>query len=124
MLPYKRTLKINARALRGNMTDAENALWQKIRRKQLGGVQFYRQKPLGPYIVDFYSAAAHTVIELDGSQHAEPEHRANDQLRDQYLQQLGLRVLRFDNWQVLQEMDSVLQEILCAVNVPDLPNPP
>ncbi len=118
MLPYTRTLKTNARALRSNMTDAENALWQKLRRKQLGGVQFYRQKPLGPYIADFYCAAAHLVIELDGSQHAEPDHRANDQLRDQYLAQLGLRVLRFDNRQVLREMNSVLQVILGAVNPP------
>ena len=118
MLPYRRTLKANARTLRNNMTDAENALWQKLRRKQLGGgLQFYRQKPLGPYIVDFYCAAANLVIELDGSQHAEPDHHANDQLRDQFLAQLGLRVFRFDNRQVLQEMDSVLQKIMAAVNI-------
>jgi len=118
MLPYKRTLKTHARALRSNMTEAEKVLWDKLRRKQLAGIQFYRQKPLGPYIADFYCATAKLVIELDGSQHAEPEHRANDELRDQYLMQLGLRVLRFDNRQVLLEIDGVLQEIRRVINPP------
>ena len=69
MQPYKPTLKPLARNLRGNMTDAEQRLWSKLRRKQILGVQFYRQKPLANYIVDFYCAAANLVIELDGSQH-------------------------------------------------------
>jgi len=66
---YNQTLKENSRALRTNMTDAEQMLWLHLRRKQIQGVQFYRQKPLLTFIVDFYCPAAKLVIELDGSQH-------------------------------------------------------
>ncbi|CAD6878182.1 hypothetical protein [Methylomonas albis] len=111
ILPYDQGLKTNARKLRGDMTDAEQKLWNRLRRKQINGWQFYRQKPLGPYIVDFYCAAAGLVVELDGSQHFEAEHQAADQRRDAYLQNLGLRVLRFDNRQVLLELDAVVEVI-------------
>jgi very-short-patch-repair endonuclease len=71
MEPYRKDLKPLARTLRSRMTDAEQRLWHRIRRKQIRGVQFYRQKPLLAYIVDFYCPAAKLVLELDGSQHAE-----------------------------------------------------
>ena len=93
------------------MTDAEQALWYKVRRKQIQGMQFYRQKPLLSFIVDFYCPAAKLVIELDGSQHFETEHQAEDQARDAALAGIGLKVLRFDNRQVLLEMDAVLAMI-------------
>jgi len=93
------------------MTDAEQLLWRHLRRKQVHNVQFYRQKPMLSYIVDFYCAAAKLVIELDGSQHYEKAHQANDQLRDVALAQLGLKVLRFDNRQVLTETAAVLAVI-------------
>ncbi len=108
---YNRALKQPSRELRKNLTDAEQALWQRIRRKQIRGLQFYRQKPLLSFIVDFYCPAANLVIELDGSQHYEPEHAARDRERDARLAALGLRVLRFDNRQVLREMDAVLDVI-------------
>ncbi len=117
MEPYRKTLKEPARLLRINMTDAEQVLWHRIRRKQIQGVQFYRQKPLLTFIVDFYCPAAKLVIELDGSQHFEAEHQAKDQDRDAALAGLGLRVLRFDNRQVLLETDAVVEEIwrfICA----------
>ena len=69
MLPYNKKLKARSRELRSSMTDAEIALWVKLRRKQLHGLQFYRQKPLGKFIVDFYCPAAQLVIEIDGGQH-------------------------------------------------------
>lgn len=121
MLPYGRQLKQNARELRSHMTDAEQKLWYRLRRKQINGWQFYRQKPLGNYIVDFYSPVAKLVVELDGSQHFEPEHLASDQKRDAYLAGLGLRVLRFDNRQVLLEMDAVLG-VIAKSQIP--PTPP
>lgn len=93
------------------MTDAELKLWSKIRKKQICGVQFYRQKPLLDYIVDFYAPSAELVIEVDGSQHFEPEHKQRDVLRDQRLGELGIRVLRFDNAQVLLELDAVVETI-------------
>jgi very-short-patch-repair endonuclease len=115
MNPYDRKLKPVSRELRKQMTDAEQALWQRVRRKQILGLQFYRQKPLLSFVVDFYCPAAKLVIKLDGSQHHEPEHQARDRERDARLDALGLRVLRFDNRQVLCEMDAVLETIRRAV---------
>ena len=108
MLPYQRNLKPFARQLRSNMTAAEQQLWARLRRKQVCGLQFYRQKPLAGYIVDFYCPAAQLVIELDGSQHLEPQALEYDRLRTLVLEQMGLTVLRFDNRQVLLEMDAVM----------------
>lgn len=108
---YGKTLKEPSRLLRSNMTDAEQVLWRRVRRKQIHGVQFYRQKPLLSYIVDFYCPAAKLVIELDGSQHFEGEHQIKDRLRDEALAGIGLQVLRFDNRQVLLEIDAVLTVI-------------
>jgi len=112
MLNYTPNLKTPSRTLRKNMTAAEQTLWWRIRGKQLLGVQFYRQKPIGPYIVDFYGPAAHLVIEVDGSQHLEDEHLQKDDARDQCLADEGLLVLRFDNFQVLRETDAVVEKIV------------
>jgi len=86
-------------------------MWQKIRNKQIGGVQFYRQKTLLSFIVDFYSPRAKLVIELDGSQHFETEYQVKDQQRDVTLEGAGLKVLRFDDRQVLTETEAVLKVI-------------
>ncbi len=93
------------------MTDAEIALWAKLRRKQLLGLQFYRQKPLGNYIVDFYCASARLVIEVDGGQHYEKEGAAQDAARERYLESLSLEVLRFSNLDVLRNTDGVIAAI-------------
>jgi very-short-patch-repair endonuclease len=111
MEKYSKQLKQSARTLRVGMTDAEQKLWFYLRRKQVRGLQFYRQKPLLNFIVDFYCPAAKLVIELDGSQHAELDHQQKDLRRDNLLKELGLLVLRFDNKQVLMEVDSVLAVI-------------
>lgn len=121
MLEYSHNLKTPARELRKNMTEAEQMLWSRLRRKQLLGVQFYRQKPIGSYIVDFYSPAAGLVIELDGSQHYEPEHACRDAERDACLASQGLLVLRFDNLQVLTETEAVMAEILRACGERQIP---
>ncbi|HQS02364.1 MAG: hypothetical protein B7Y07_08500 [Halothiobacillus sp. 24-54-40] len=111
MDPYNRNLKIYARKLRGQMTDAEQVLWHYIRRKQIAQVQFYRQKPLLNFIVDFYCPAARLVVELDGGQHFEAPAEKKDKARDLALGELGLMVARFDNRQVLLETQAVLVEI-------------
>ena len=111
MLKYNPKLKDNARTLRSGMTDCEQRLWLRLRRKQVLGVQFYRQKPVGDYIVDFYAPKANLVVEVDGSQHLEPAQIDHDRRRTVFLESLGLRVLRFDNRQVLQELDSVMEAI-------------
>ncbi len=111
MFPYSKNLKEPSRALRKDMTDAEQALWSRIRRKQILGIQFYRQKPIGPYIVDFYAPAVGLVIEVDGGQHFETAHAKRDAVRDSILAGQGLKVLRVDNRQALLEMDAVIEEI-------------
>ena len=111
MLIYSKTTKPFARKLRKNQTDAEELFWSRLRRKQILGVTFNRQKPLGRYIVDFYSFAAKLVIELDGSQHFEAEVIAYDLERTKFLESLGLKVIRFDNLQILNELENVLAVI-------------
>ena len=81
MLRYSRHLKGTARRLRSNFTDAEQRIWGRLRRKQILGVQFYRQKPIGNYIVDFYAPVVSLIVEIDGSQHLEPEHANRDARR-------------------------------------------
>jgi len=97
------------------MTDAENKLWSKIRRKQISGIQFYRQKPIGSYIVDFYAPEVKLVIEVDGSQHLDKNGREEDKKRDRDLLVQGLRVLRFDNLKVLKETEAVVEKILAVI---------
>ena len=80
------------------MTDAEQLLWCKLRRKQIYGIQFYRQKPLGSFIVDFYAKDPLFIIEVDGSQHLTPSGIEKDKNRDLYLNSLGFRVLRSTTW--------------------------
>lgn len=93
------------------MTDAEQRLWYRLRRRQIEGVQFYRQKPLARYIVDFYAPAAKLVIEVDGGQHFTAEGRVADAERTAALERMGLRVLRFDDREVLLEIDAVVDAI-------------
>ena len=118
MLSYNGRLKSKARSLRTNPTDAELHLWYRLRRKHILGVQFYRQKPVGNYIADFYAPAAKLVIELDGAQHSEPGQAKYDAHRTRDLEHRGLKVIRFDDRQVLLEMESVLEAIFQAVQNP------
>ena len=117
MLTYEKHLKRFARRLRVNMTGSEQMLWLYLRRRQIAGMQFYRQKPLGPYVVDFYAPTARLVIEVDGSQHFHAEGKQQDEARDAWLRQQGLTVLRFDNLQVLRETRAVLERIVQTVDV-------
>jgi very-short-patch-repair endonuclease len=128
MLRYNAHLKDKARQLRKNLTDSELALWSRLRNKQLLGIQFYRQKPLGRYIVDFFAPRAHLVVEVDGSQHAEADHALQDRRRDEYLRSLGLQVLRVNSREVLEEREAVMEVIYrtiaeqVSVKIP--PGPP
>jgi len=111
VLPYNKNLKELARVLRKNMTDAERFLWSKIRRKQLKEFQFYRQKNIGDYIVDFYCPAAKLIVEIDGGQHYSEENIVKDEVRDKFLSDLGFRVLRFSNSDVFKNIEGVVEEI-------------
>ena len=111
MQPYNKNLKLPSRDLRSNMTDAEQLLWHRLRRKQILGLQFYRQKPILNFIVDFYCAAVNLVIECDGGQYYTEDGLLADQIRDQALSELGLMVLRFSNRQILTETNAVVEFI-------------
>ena len=111
MKPYNKNLKQVSRDLRNNMMSAEKLLWSRLRNKQILGLQFYRQKPILNFIVDFYCSAANLVIECDGNQHYTDKGVEADRVRDEALSQLGLKVLRFDNGQVLDEIDGVVEAI-------------
>ena len=115
LLNYSKNLKEKARQLRKNPTDSERRLWSRVRNKQIMGVQFYRQKPIRNYIVDFYAPAANLVIEVDGSQHHENAHFKKDIARDKVLCELGLVVLRFNSREVLLQTDVVVLRIYEAV---------
>jgi very-short-patch-repair endonuclease len=109
LLDYNKKLKTNAQRLRNNSTDAEILLWSRLRGKQLLNVQFYRQKPIGNYIADFYAPLGKLIIEVDGGQHYEENYLQKDQERDFFMAQQGLKTLRFNNLQVLQSIDDAGQ---------------
>ena len=118
MKAYSKDLKALSQKLRSTQTEAERKLWQRISRDQLLGFRFNRQKPLLNYIVDFYCSKAKLVIELDGGQHYEPEHQEKDHLRDVELNSLGFTVMRFDNYSVMTNIDSVVEAIYQVVPIP------
>ncbi len=104
-----------AEELRNNMTLAEEILWKEIHINQWKA-KFRRQHPIAIYIVDFYCHSLKLVIELDGSIHDTDEAKKNDEIREEYLKELGLRVIRFKNGEVYKEMDKVLNTISSVIN--------
>jgi very-short-patch-repair endonuclease len=116
MLQYNAHLKDKARRLRRNLTDGETALWSRLRKKPLLGIQFYRQKPIGAHIGDCFAPRAKLVVEVDGSQHLDGEHALKDRSRDRYLVSLGLKVLRLNRRDVLEERDAVVEAIYRTVS--------
>ena len=112
MLNYNKALKKYSRRLRNEMTDAEKKLWLEVRGKQLKGFQFYRQKPIGNFIVDFYCPKANLVLELDGGQHYSEQGQTEDRSRDDFLRSKGLRVLRFSDKDVFENMTGIIEKIM------------
>jgi very-short-patch-repair endonuclease len=109
-----------ARRLRRDSTQAEQKLWRYLRARSLAGFKFVRQKPIGPYIVDFVCREKRVVIEVDGGQHAENSH---DAARDQWLSEHRYRVLRFWNNEVLENIEGVWDTIFAAASAATLPLP-
>ena len=93
------------------MTDAENRVWSKLRRKQLKGYPFYRQKIIGKYIVDFYCPKTNLVIELDGGQHYFETGKTTDITRDNVLAEMGIKVLRISDKDVFENIGGVMEGI-------------
>jgi very-short-patch-repair endonuclease len=110
---FSRTQAITTRArkLRRNLTDVERKLWHALRRDQLLGLSFRRQHPIGPYVLDFYCPAIQLAAELDGGQHAFTSNQINDERRSRWLAEKGIKVIRFWNNDVTQNLDGVLSAI-------------
>jgi len=104
-----------ARRLRRAQTDAERALWTRLQNKQLEGIKFRRQQPIGPYIVDFVTFDKRLVLEIDGGQHSEDETRTRDAARTMWLETNGYRVLRFWDNEVFTNIGGVLEKIRQAL---------
>lgn len=105
------TTKSKRRCLRRNATDAEQKLWSILRNRQVASLKFLRQYGVGPYILDFYCPERRLAIEVDGRQHADVYGRRHDAPRDSYLRELNIRVIRFWNNDVLQNIEGVWKMI-------------
>ncbi len=110
------TLKQRRRELRRNQTDAERALWAKVRNKQFFGIKFFRQCSIGPYIVDFYCPTAKLAVELDGGQHGRSDDMTYDAVRPEYLRAQGIDVMRFWDNDVLHDIESVLSNLALKIS--------
>jgi adenine-specific DNA-methyltransferase len=107
----RRTINPNASRLRREMTEAEEALWYRLRDRRLEGFKFRCQWSLGPYVADFCCIRARLIVEADGGQHNEKK----DARRTRWLKQKGFRVLRFWNNDILTNIDGVLETIAIAL---------
>jgi very-short-patch-repair endonuclease len=108
--PLPTSTRKHARDLRQSETDAERKLWYQLRAGRLNGMKFRRQHPVPPYIVDFYCEAMQLVVELDGSQH----NVEFDRERTRFLEMRGLKILRYWDNEVLEQMGAVLEAIVNA----------
>jgi very-short-patch-repair endonuclease len=100
-----------ARRLRREMTPQESKLWHRLRGKQLYGIKFRRQHPVGQFVLDFFCYEHSLAVEIDGHSHYEPRQRVHDQARTEWLAEHGIRVVRFTNQDVDTNIESVLEEI-------------
>ena len=106
-----RFLKGTRKYLRENATDAEKELWKYLKGKGLSGRKFRRQHSIGYYIVDFYCPGEKLIIELDGKIHLRPEVKINDKDRNEWLDELGLKIIRFKNEEIFSDINRVLKVI-------------
>ncbi len=111
MIFYKSHLKSAAKKLRKESTKEENILWEKIRRNQILGIRFYRQKPLYGYIADFYAPKINLVIEIDGSQHLETANIEYDLIRSKVLASQEIIVKRYSNNEIRANIDLVMKDL-------------
>jgi very-short-patch-repair endonuclease len=101
-----------ARQMRKSATDSEAKLWSILRGSTLNGHKFRRQYPIGGYIVDFYCVRRRLAVELDGGQHFDPDAIDYDRKRSARLNQLGVRVVRYSDYDLLKDPNIVAEEIL------------
>ncbi len=111
-----KSLKGRRKELRANQTDVEKKLWEYLRGKRLGGFKFNRQFSVGPYILDFYCPKMRFGIELDGSEHSESKTRLYDKDRERILQASNIKIIRFWNGEVENDIEKVLKRIVSEIN--------
>lgn len=114
----KPELKAYRKQLRNNSTSAEATLWTYLQKSQLENRKFRRQHSLGNFIADFYCPAKKLVIELDGEDHFWEAGMERDRVKENYLNSLGIRVLRFENKWVFEDINWVLEQIKAVFNHP------
>ena len=114
----RKSIMQNAHDLRMDLTEAEKILWEALRNRRLNNCKFRRQHALENYVADFYCHEAKLVIELDGEIHGEQEQKEYDRDRTSVLKQYGLKVMRFKNEEVVNELEVVLDKIKQCLNSP------
>src|ERR1039458_5211392 len=111
IIPYNRSLKKIARGLRNNSTLGEVLLWERLRNKQMLGYDFHRQKPIDQFIVDFFCNELNLTIEIDGGSHEVDEAQEKDAARQERLESLGIKFLRFKESDTRENIRAVLNII-------------
>jgi very-short-patch-repair endonuclease len=111
-----RSKKQNRRSLRKSSTAAEAVLWTCLQNRKLLGKKFRRQSSVGPYIVDFFCPEKRVVVEWDGARHFGPAAGDYDDRRTSYLEERGIKVVRFENRRLYRDLEGVLEEIRKALN--------
>ena len=111
-----KSLKKIRKSLRNYSTSAEAVLWTKLNKKQIDGLKFRRQHSIGNCVVDFYCPRLNLVIELDGEVHASYQDIIRDEKRDNYLNNLGIEVLRFENKVVFENPEEIINQIMEVKN--------
>ncbi len=100
-----------ARFLRTHLTETEDLLWQALRNRKCNGLKFRRQHPFEEYILDFFCLEKKLVVEIDGEYHLLKDQREYDENRTAFLEESGLKVIRFTNEEVKSELSKILEEI-------------
>jgi very-short-patch-repair endonuclease len=111
IIPYNPKLKELARQLRNNSTKSEIRLWFYLKNKKMIGYDFHRQKPIGNFILDFYCVELMLAIELDGLSHEFEEVQKKDLVKTEFLHSCGITLLRFNDSEVMNDIDNVIRSI-------------
>lgn len=111
IIPYNPKLTALARKLRNESTETEIYLWLKLKGKQMYGYDFHRQKPIDNYILDFFCYDLLLGIEVDGYSHEILKVYNNDRIKEKRMNELGITILRFSDFEVLKDMENVIRAI-------------
>ena len=114
--PYKPYLVKLAREFRNNPTRSEKRLWERLKGKRVRGFDFHRQKPIGYYILDFFCHELCLAIEIDGDVHLDEGRKMKDEIRQDEIEQFGIRFLRFTSKEVMIDTNQVIKEIECWID--------